>query len=244
MQLRLQNRLSSSVLAEAFVNLFCAIHISSKWNPLLSCLLYWSRSSIAYFLVHRTRKSDRKCSARFFCLVLPVWYRTSGVLVLCLFAGQGYEKNNLLPVCFTSTDLSQSRVVCCIIPVSAKASTGICYNRPPSTEINRSRSNTGNRFYYYKLQMEWDQDWCQQIQLPIWSLKIKCITSCKLMIHYPAGIVLMLGDLGYADYLGIIMTIYRNKDGLVWRIQCSTPTHYYLLCTYTSVRSKYLRLHV
>ena len=50
------------------------------------------------FLVHRTRKSDRKCSARFFCLVLPVWYRTSGVLVLCLFAGQGYEKNNLLPV--------------------------------------------------------------------------------------------------------------------------------------------------
>ena len=49
-------------------------------------------------LVHRTRKSDRKCSSRFFCLVLPVWYRTSGVLVLCLFAGQGYEKNNLLPV--------------------------------------------------------------------------------------------------------------------------------------------------
>ena len=38
----------------------------------------------------------------------------------------------------TSIDLSQSRVVRCNIPVSAKASTGICYNRPPSTEINRS----------------------------------------------------------------------------------------------------------
>ena len=49
-------------------------------------------------LVQQTRKSDRKSSARFFCLVLPVWYRTSSVLVLCLFAGQGYEKNNLLPV--------------------------------------------------------------------------------------------------------------------------------------------------
>ena len=48
----------------------------------------------------------------------------------------------------TSIDLSQSRVVGCNIPVSAEASTGICYNRPPSTEINRSRSNAGNRFYY------------------------------------------------------------------------------------------------
>ena len=49
-------------------------------------------------LVHQTRKSDRKCSARFFCLVLPVWNRTSGVLFLCLFAGRGYEKHNILPV--------------------------------------------------------------------------------------------------------------------------------------------------
>ena len=58
----------------------------------------WTTWPSQVFLVHRTRKSDRKCSARFFCLVLPVWYRTSGVLVLCLFAGHGYEKNNLLPV--------------------------------------------------------------------------------------------------------------------------------------------------
>ena len=46
----------------------------------------------------RTRKSDRKSSARFFCLVLPVWYCTSGALVLSLFTYHGYEKNNLLPV--------------------------------------------------------------------------------------------------------------------------------------------------
>ena len=54
--------------------------------------------SIRCVLVHRTRKSDRKSSARFFCLVLPVWYCTSGVLVLSLFTCHGYEKNNLLPV--------------------------------------------------------------------------------------------------------------------------------------------------
>ena len=40
---------------------------------------------VQHILVHRTRKSDRKSSARFFCLVLPVWYCTSGALVLSLF---------------------------------------------------------------------------------------------------------------------------------------------------------------
>ena len=49
-------------------------------------------------LVHWTRKSDGKWSARFFlsgtaCLVL-----TSRAWVLILFAGQGFEKYNLLPV--------------------------------------------------------------------------------------------------------------------------------------------------
>ena len=58
----------------------------------------YSGRLVHYFLVRRTRKSDRKCSARFFlsgtaCLVL-----TSGALVLSLFTCHGYEKNNLLPV--------------------------------------------------------------------------------------------------------------------------------------------------
>ena len=43
----------------------------------ISQLPPWGRRSFKSrirFLVHRTRKSDRKCSARFFCLVPPVWY--------------------------------------------------------------------------------------------------------------------------------------------------------------------------
>ena len=58
------------------------------------------------------------------------------------------QTNRICYLCLTEIDLSQSRVVCCNIPVSAKASTGICYNRPPETEINLSRSKTGNRLFF------------------------------------------------------------------------------------------------
>ena len=42
--------------------------------------------------------------------------------------------------------LSQSRLVYCKIPVWANISTGICYSRPPSTEINWWSSNNRCRY--------------------------------------------------------------------------------------------------
>ena len=80
-------------------------------------------------LVSRTpdRKSDRKCSARFFssgtaCLVL-----TSGALVLSLFTCHGYKKI-IFYLLFDLDRFISVSVVCCNIP--------FFYNRPPSTEIN------------------------------------------------------------------------------------------------------------
>ena len=85
-------------------------------------------------------------------LDFSVWYCLSGTHFRCisfkLICRAIVREKSSITCCLTSTDLSQSRVVCCNIPLSANASTGICYNRPSSTAINRSRSNTGNRFYY------------------------------------------------------------------------------------------------
>ena len=64
------------------------------------------------------------------------------VQVLDIFVGQEYEK--YVACCLTSIDLSQSWMDWCSFLASANASTAISYNIPSSTEINRSKSNTGN----------------------------------------------------------------------------------------------------
>ena len=77
-----------------------------------------------------------------FSVWYPVWYslsvRCANLHVMC-------TRKIIYYLSFDpSTNLSQS--LWCAVTSQFR----ICYSRAPETEINRSRSNTGYRFYYFK----------------------------------------------------------------------------------------------
>ena len=84
----------------------------------------------------------------------------------------------------TRTDLSQSQVVCSYISLLANASSGICYIRPPSTEICSERWNM--IFPSHPLKLNFLSN-CQSVRLLFWVTQAGTPVESTLFKGFPRG---------------------------------------------------------